>query len=188
MTEVLKVGEERRTNELTAPFSTEESESVRKELDQVLESRFFKTSRRCSGFLSLIVEEALNGNLANLKERFLGAKLFDRRIDYDTNADPVVRVTAGDIRKRLTQHYEVSKRNGIRIVLPVGNYVPKFEVLDEPLRMIEIGNGVEPEKFVAARKPLLSRILCRGPSPWPIRIHTDAGSFRSRFLRLSALR
>ena len=150
MTEILKVQKERRASELTPPFSSGDSERVLKELDQLLESRFFKMSRRSSSFLSLIVGEALKGNVENLKERFLGARLFDRRIDYDTNADPVVRVTAGEVRKRLTQYYEVSQRSIIRIVLPVGNYVPKFEVLDDPLRMTEIHNGIEPEEFVLA--------------------------------------
>src|SRR6185437_14474973 len=142
----------RRTSGLTAPFSAEDSHEILEELCHLLESRFFKASRRSSEFLSFIVGETLKGRVETLKERFLGAKLFDREIGYDTNADPVVRVTACEVRKRLNRHYEGANRGVIRIVLPVGNYVPKFQVAEKPFRAPENEKGIEPERPVDAAK------------------------------------
>ena len=137
-----------RNSELPPTSSSEESELVLAELDCLLRSHYFKASRRCSSFLHLVVEEALKGKVDDLKERSLGIRLFGREPGYDTNADPVVRVTAGDVRKRLSQHYQESPVNTLRIVLPVGTYVPKFEVLN-----------VEPRIFVKNHDPLHDETL-----------------------------
>jgi hypothetical protein len=62
-----------------------------------------------------------------LKERSIGADLFHRPADYATGDDPVVRVQAGEVRRRLEQYYhEFSKTSDVRIDLPVGTYVPEF--------------------------------------------------------------
>src|SRR5208282_5568191 len=46
---------------------------------------------------------------------------------YDTNQDPVVRSTAGEVRKRLAQYYlESGHRDEIRISLPPGSYNPEI--------------------------------------------------------------
>ena len=41
----------------------------------------------------------------DLKERTLGVEVFGREPGYDTNADPVVRISAGEVRKRIAQYY-----------------------------------------------------------------------------------
>lgn len=138
-TQVLEVREQGRKRGLRPPFSSEDSDTVLAELDRLLESHYFKASRRCRSFLSLIVRETLTGNIETLKERFLGVTLFHRELGYDTNADPVVRVTAGEVRKRLSQCYQGAKADDIRIVLPVGSYVPRFEVVNETSTSIGIG-------------------------------------------------
>ena len=53
------------------------------------------------GLLRYVVEQTLSGNEENLKERTLGVEVFRRSPDYDTNLDPVVRLSAGEVRKRL---------------------------------------------------------------------------------------
>jgi len=66
---------------------------------------------------------------AKLKERTLGVEVFGRDPAYDTNLDPVVRTTAGEIRKRIAQYYyEPGHENEIRIDLPSGSYVPEFHL------------------------------------------------------------
>jgi hypothetical protein len=62
-----------------------------------------------------------------LKERTLGIEIFGRDADYDTASDPIVRVTAGEIRKRIAQYYqEPGHENELRVSLPSGSYVPQF--------------------------------------------------------------
>jgi hypothetical protein len=75
------------------------------------------------------VEHTLNGSTAQLKERTLGVEVFGRDPVYDTNQDPVVRTTAGEIRKRIAQYYhEPGHQDEIRIDLPPGSYVPEFHL------------------------------------------------------------
>ena len=99
---------------------------VREELERVLSSRHFQTSKRCRAFLRYAVEQTLSGR-QELKERAIGIEVFERNPTYDTNLDPVVRMTAGEVRKRLALYYQVAvKDSELRIELPVGSYVPRF--------------------------------------------------------------
>src|SRR6185312_11104700 len=60
-------------------------------------------------------------------ERFLGAELFGRSIDYETSTDAVVRVRANDVRRRLAQYGSTRKSaTPIRIELIAGGYIPEF--------------------------------------------------------------
>ncbi len=73
------------------------------------------------------MEHTLAGRSAELKERLLGIEVFRRAPDYDTNTDPVVRVTAAEVRKRIAQYYqEPGHAHEIRIDVPTGSYVPHF--------------------------------------------------------------
>jgi hypothetical protein len=79
----------------------------------------------------------LAGRSDLLKERTLGVEVFDRPPTYDTNADTVVRYTAGEVRKRLLLYYsEHGRHSGIQISLPAGSYIPEFvqthEEADDP--------------------------------------------------------
>ncbi len=70
---------------------------------------------------------SLDGQGSQLKERVLGIEIFERQADYDTNTDPIVRVTAAEIRKRIDQYYQDPKHSQeIRFFLPSGSYVPHF--------------------------------------------------------------
>jgi hypothetical protein len=100
---------------------------IMQQLERIVESRHFRNSKRYPSFLRFVVEQTLAGKMEELKERTLGTDVFARRNDYDTNADPIVRVTAGEIRKRIAQYYqEPGHENELRIDLPLGSYVPHF--------------------------------------------------------------
>jgi len=94
------------------------------ELERVLESPQFRTSKKCSRFFRHIVEAVVEGRLDCLKERTLGVDVFDREPHYDTNQDPIVRGTAGEVRKRLAQYYLEAGEGELRFSLPLGSYVP----------------------------------------------------------------
>jgi hypothetical protein len=100
---------------------------VREQLARLLDSSLFRGSRRYPGLLRFIVERKLDGRIEQLKERTLGVEVFGRRADYDTNQDPIVRVSAAEIRKRIAQYYhEPGRETELRIELPLGSYVPMF--------------------------------------------------------------
>jgi hypothetical protein len=119
------------------PRTLQDREAVFSELEAILASQHFCNSKRYPGLLRFIVESALAGKTELLKERTLGIEVFDRPADYDTNADTVVRYTAGEVRKRLLLYYsDLGHSSPIRISLPAGSYVPEFHrMLPKPLEL-----------------------------------------------------
>ena len=110
----------------------ESPDAVRNELQNILQSSFFQRAQRGRQFLQYVVEYKLEGHTEPLKERSIGVKLYRRRRDYATGDDPVVRVQAGEVRRKLDQYYQALRDQGIepaiRIELPVGSYTPIFHV------------------------------------------------------------
>jgi tetratricopeptide (TPR) repeat protein len=99
---------------------------VQEELQRILASPTFLNARRPSQFLRFIVEETLAGE-ERIKEYLIGVEVFDRRQDYDPKDDPVVRIEAGRLRKKLAEYYAGPGANDTLIIeLPKGGYVPVF--------------------------------------------------------------
>ena len=113
------------TNALWLPATQEEKKEVLEQLQRLLTSHAFRNSQRYPALLRYVVEETVAGRADQLKERTLGVEVFHRPPDYDTNADPVVRVTAGEVRKRLAQYYQDHPAE-LRIDLASGSYIPQF--------------------------------------------------------------
>lgn len=145
------------------------------QLSKILDSLQFRSSKRCSIFLRHVVEHAAENHTESLKERSLGVEVFGRDPNYDTNQDPVVRSTAGEVRKRLAQYYlESGHRDEIRISLPPGSYNPEIHPSPErtaPMVVVQveprvrrrwwwiaaIGIGVVAAAGVILTAPLLRR-------------------------------
>jgi hypothetical protein len=116
-----------------SPFDALQRASVLQELEAILSSPFFQTSKRCKQFLTYVVHHRLEGNHDRLKERTIGVELFQRPPGYATGDDPVVRVQAGEVRRRLEQYYHAaSSQATVRIELQVGSYAPKFRWAESP--------------------------------------------------------
>jgi hypothetical protein len=126
------------------PVSSADQSAVLAQLDLLLAHPLFCQSKRYPALLQFVVEQVLEGNGDQVKERLIGMEVFGRPPGYDANADPVVRVTAGEIRKRLAQYYyDPSHQGEIRIELPTGSYVPVFQRWSEP----ESGPELEEESL-----------------------------------------
>jgi len=83
------------------PVAALTQERVREELNRVLASHEFRTSKRSQEFLRYVVEHTLTGHGDMLKERTIGIEVFGRPTSYDPSDDATVRVKAGEVRKRL---------------------------------------------------------------------------------------
>ena len=119
--------------EPTQPSTAPEAAAVREQLDRLLAHPLFSNSKRYPVLLAHTVEQTLKGNSAELKERSIGIEVFGRSPTYDANADPVVRITAGEVRKRLMQYYYDSAHDGELVIeLPSGSYVPLFRAPELP--------------------------------------------------------
>ena len=100
---------------------------IQAQLKRLVESPFFRSSKRCRLFLERVVEHSLSQSPEPLKERTLGVHVFAREPTYDTATDPIVRVTAGEVRRRLAQYYaEEAHHPDLRIDLPPGSYAPMY--------------------------------------------------------------
>jgi hypothetical protein len=110
-----------------ADFSDVEKAAIEQQLERLLQNPYFSHSRRFPMFLRFVVRHTLAGQADAVKERTLGVEIFGRNADYDTSSDPIVRVTAAEIRKRIAQYYQDPGHDvEIRVSLPAGSYVPQF--------------------------------------------------------------
>jgi hypothetical protein len=147
---------------LTHPPTEDERRRIRQHLEILLTDPLFNNSKRLPAFLRYVVKEALEGNHeGQIKERTLGIVVFGRPADYDTNADPVVRMTAGEVRKKLAQYYYANHAADVQIEVPLGSYMPRFRcaqpdvpvaalVAAAPAEMPFQAPAVEPVPVVAA--------------------------------------
>jgi len=81
-------------------------EAVLDELQRVLNHSTFKDTKRLKRFLEYVVMETLDGRGARLKGYSLGIEVFDRADDFDPQGDTIVRVQAGQLRRRLDLYYD----------------------------------------------------------------------------------
>src|SRR5260370_20449182 len=109
------------------PSNEAERVAVREQLEKLLLDSHFSSSKRYPSFLRFVLEHTLAGEPELLKERTLGIEIFGRSPDYDTAADPIVRVTAAEIRKRIEQYYQnPATKDEIRLFLPSVSYALQF--------------------------------------------------------------
>jgi hypothetical protein len=113
--------------EQPSPLNESQKASVLRALEDIRKSNAFRTRKRCQQFLSYIVERTLEGQGELLKERTLGVELYQRMPTYLTGEDSVVRVEAGEVRRRLAQYYTTEAQSPeVRIEIPLGSYTPEF--------------------------------------------------------------
>src|SRR5712691_6716008 len=104
-----------------------EAERVRVQLDRILASAAFADAERASSFLRFVVERALEGRTAEIKESVIAVEVLGRNPSFDPKSDPIVRVEAGRLRDRLNSYYEdQGEVDPVLVSLPKGGYVPEF--------------------------------------------------------------
>jgi TolB-like protein/Tol biopolymer transport system component len=108
----------------------------RAQCDKVLASKTFADAPRLRRFLGYIIDLVLDQQQDSIKEYSIGVDVFERRPDFDSKTDPIVRVQAGRLRLKLKEYYDHEGHDdNIRIEIPRGSYVPVFHC---------VGNTEEP--------------------------------------------
>ncbi len=140
------------------PKTESEKELVRWQLEKIVSDGRFAASKRYPCLLRYIVEQTLAENEDDLKERTLGVEVFHRAPDYDTNLDPVVRLCAGEVRKRLAQYYQSPAHEGeLRIELNPGSYVPVFSQPATDAPALEVVPAQVPSRAAQVSQPRRTR-------------------------------
>jgi hypothetical protein len=111
------------------------NEQERAELARVLGSEMFKRSPKLSRLLSYLCDKYFSGEGGELKEYSIAVDVLGRDTEFDPQLNAVVRVDTHHLRKRLKQYYAVEgSARGIEIVIPTGQYTPKFVLTPESRR------------------------------------------------------
>ncbi len=109
------------------PNSSQPAEAVRSELESILASQTFRTTRAHASFLRYVVEETLAGRGDQIKEYSIGVEVFGRGESFDPRVNNIVRAEANRLRARLAKYYGTEgSQNRLRIELPKGGYTPAF--------------------------------------------------------------
>ena len=130
---------------------------VQSALTAILQSAPFRSSKQIQKLLQFLVSETLAGRAETLKERIIGVSVFERRPDYDTNEDPIVRLRVAEARKRLALYYQTSRNENVLISIPSGSFRAVFEwSYKNPLPVpTELRQESEPTQLLA--EPIISR-------------------------------
>ena len=157
-------------NPIFPPHDTEEAwvrdpACIPRALDQVLSSPPFRNTQQCQNLLRYIVKHTLAGEDHLLRERVIGSEVFGRRPDYEPGEDPVVRLRAAEVRKRLAQFYQSAmEAPEVHIDIPSGSYRATFRWRDSAnplLHEAELSlatHPVEPEPHSLAPAPDFQKV------------------------------
>lgn len=100
---------------------------VQQTLEALLGSKYFSHSPQKRKFLRLICDFYLSDRVRELNEYLLGRDVFNRGANYHPADDPIVRVVAHDVRKKLEMYYQhEGLDDAIRLQIPIGSYEPQF--------------------------------------------------------------
>jgi hypothetical protein len=102
-------------------------EEVGQVLERIFRSRHFAHAPKKQKFLQVVCDFYLSGRARELNEYLVGREVFERDDSYNPAADPIVRVGAHDVRKRLELYYQSEGvQDELRLDIPVGSYEPIF--------------------------------------------------------------
>ena len=75
-------------------------------LQRVVNSQELKRALRLRELLLYIGTRSLKDRVPSIREQEIGAAVFGRPDDYDTNIDNIVRVNVSELRKRLDHYFQ----------------------------------------------------------------------------------
>ncbi len=117
-------------------------------LQRVVNSQELKRALRLRELLLYIGTRSLKDRVPSIREQEIGAAVFGRPDDYDTNIDNIVRVNVSELRKRLDHYFQdEGASEPVTIQIPRGGYLPVF------LARPGVAEAPAPE-VEAAREPL----------------------------------
>src|SRR5262245_23106603 len=94
---------------------------------RILDSRHLSDAPKKQKLLRLLSNFYLQGQAPKLNENLIGREVFDRDESYNPADDPIVRVGAHDVRKKLELPYQNEGANDeVRLEIPIGSYEPVF--------------------------------------------------------------
>ena len=113
------------------------------ELEAVFASGIFSRAPGLAHMLNYVCTKYFEGQSDQVKEYNIAVEALGRPADFDQKRDSIVRVEAHRLRRRLSEYYEgAGASHRIRIVLPSGQYVPQFQLI-EPKESPALESGTD---------------------------------------------
>jgi hypothetical protein len=120
------------TSQLEHPSDRAENER-RLAVERVIKSSIFRKSPRLSQLLSYLTEQTILDRAEFVTEHTIALEVFDRGADFDPSIDTIVRSHMVRLRHKLEQYFsENEATEPIRLVVPKGDYVLRFEEIKPP--------------------------------------------------------
>ncbi|MEQ8376848.1 MAG: hypothetical protein RID22_27405 [Roseibium aggregatum] len=121
-----------KSGEATAPNTVQEQlpceEQIKAALINTLKSSEFQSAPQLRAFLGFVVHATLNRQQEKIKGYTIAVEALGRPEDFNPVTDPIVRVEAARLRRRLEKYYAGSGANDpVRITIPKGSYAPEFQ-------------------------------------------------------------
>src|SRR5262245_60601379 len=112
-------------------FSKEE---IEKQVQKIIADPIFADSDILKRFLVFVVSETLDGNSNRLKEYTIAVNVLDKPRDFNPHESGIVRIHASRLRRALNNYYcKGGIFDTIRVSVPKGGYIPKFDENDDDL-------------------------------------------------------
>ncbi len=118
----------------TASPASTNFQKEKEELEWLLHSPEISRSASFVRFLSFICNKYFEGAANDIREYTIAVEALGRKeSSFDSHMDPIVRVTARALRKRLCEIYQRDGQGrSLHVVLPLGHYVPQFVRQEDP--------------------------------------------------------
>ena len=133
-------------------------------VERIIASPHLARSGRLCAFLQFVCEEALLGRGDQLNEQKIGVQVFERKLDYVSSDDNIVRSHASRLRQRLDAYFmHEGHSESLRLTLPRGGYVPQFtpiiEAIKEPEAVAIQSDNLPPDGAAENSTPKRARKL-----------------------------
>lgn len=102
-------------------------EQIQAALINTLKSPEFQSAPQLRAFLGFVVNATLSRQQEKIKGYTIAVEALGRPEDFNPVTDPIVRVEAARLRRRLEKYYAGSgAEDPVRITIPKGSYAPEF--------------------------------------------------------------
>ncbi|MES0880207.1 hypothetical protein [Roseibium sp. SCP14] len=100
---------------------------IKSALKNALASSEFQSAPQLRSFLGFVVHATLSNSQEKIKGYTIAVEALGRSEDFNPVTDPIVRVEAARLRRRLDTYYAGSGAGDpVRIAIPKGSYAPQF--------------------------------------------------------------
>lgn len=133
-------------------------EQIKEIVERILNSKHFSHAPKKRKFVQMVCDYYLAGRADELNEYLIGREVYERNDHYSPTEDPVVRVGAHDVRKRLEQYYQhEGQQDEIHLEIPLGSYGPTCR---------RVSSGPETPSFPPPAVARATAPLARNGSRW----------------------